>query len=87
MLQTIPASKKPKSLPQKSGKFATANFPGAVLMGTFEAAKFLGLSLGVLIREAAAGKIPAFKIGGKWVFSRLALEAWIAESTQLEGQK
>jgi Helix-turn-helix domain len=63
----------------KSGKHATANTKDAVLMGSLAAAKFLGIGINVLTRESAAGNIPAFKIGGKWVFSKPALEAWIVD--------
>jgi excisionase family DNA binding protein len=82
MLATESTRKKPKTSSRKTGKFATANSPGALLIGSLEAAKLLGLGITVLTREAAAGNIPAFKIGGKWVFSRAALEAWIANSAQ-----
>jgi excisionase family DNA binding protein len=49
-----------------------------------EAAKWLGVSLRTVYRLAQRGKLPSFKVGGQWRFSRKLLEAWVADQVTVE---
>lgn len=53
-----------------------------------EAAKFLRSSYFTVMRKAQSGEIPSFRFGGKVLFRRSALEAWIVaqEKTAVEKQ-
>ncbi len=44
-----------------------------------EVASFLKGGKRTVYRLAAAGEIPAFKLGGSWRFRRSELEAWITK--------
>ena len=44
-----------------------------------EVAIFLKVGKRTVYRLAAAGEIPAFKLGGSWRFRRSELEAWITK--------
>jgi len=44
-----------------------------------EAAEFLRISEGTLRRLSKAKKIPAIKLGRKWLFRQVSLERWLAE--------
>jgi excisionase family DNA binding protein len=46
-----------------------------------EAAFHLRITTNRLEELAAARKIPAFQVDGKWRFSRVRLEEWVAENT------
>lgn len=41
------------------------------------AAQDLGVSLPTLLRELAAGRVPARRIGRRWILSRRALAEWL----------
>lgn len=43
-----------------------------------EIAKYLKLAEKTAYRLAAEGKLPSFKVGGSWRFSRKDIELWIA---------
>ena len=42
-----------------------------------EVADFLGMHTSTIYRYAQQGKIPGFKIGADWRFSRKHIEKWI----------
>lgn len=48
-----------------------------------EVASFLKVAERTVYRLAAAKRIPAFKVGGAWRFSRADLEAWIRQQSSL----
>jgi excisionase family DNA binding protein len=52
------------------------------LIDVAAAAKIIGVSKRQLARMAAAGEIPAMRVGKYWKFRASALDAWIRE--QLE---
>jgi excisionase family DNA binding protein len=47
-----------------------------------EVATYLKVGKRTVYRLAAAGKIPAFKLGGIWRFRRANLERWIADQSR-----
>lgn len=54
-----------------------------------EVAAFLHLHAMTIYRLAKEGKLPGFKVGGRWRFRRDTLEAWMADRAQmahLEGE-
>ncbi|MCQ8183705.1 helix-turn-helix domain-containing protein [Methylomonas sp. SURF-1] len=46
-----------------------------------QVAEYLLVTERTIYRLAAAKKIPAFKVGGTWRFSRSAIDAWIKQQT------
>lgn len=48
-------------------------------------ADYLKVTVRTIYRLAAAKKIPAFKVGGRWRFSRTDIDAWIKEQSTVEG--
>lgn len=46
-----------------------------------QVADFLQVAERTIYRLAAAKKIPAFKVGGTWRFSRSAIDTWIKQQT------
>ncbi len=46
-----------------------------------EVAGFLKVTERTIYRLAAAKKIPAFKVGGTWRFSRVDIDAWIKQQS------
>jgi excisionase family DNA binding protein len=53
------------------------------ILTILEVATFLKVAQRTVYRLAAAKKIPAFKVGGVWRFSRAEIEEWIRhQSTQ-----
>lgn len=46
-----------------------------------EVARFLKVTARTIYRLAAAKKIPAFKVGGTWRFSRVDIDAWIKQQS------
>ena len=44
-------------------------------------AEYLKVTERTIYRLAAAKKIPAFKVGGSWRFSRADIERWIQSQT------
>ena len=54
-----------------------------------EVANILHLHVMTVYRLAKDGKLPGFKVGGRWRFERTALDAWMvdrAQVAQLEGE-
>lgn len=47
-----------------------------------QVAEFLKVTDQTIYRLAAAKKIPAFKIGGTWRFSKAEITEWIQQQTQ-----
>lgn len=47
-----------------------------------EVAAYLKVGKRTVYRLAAAGKIPAFKLGGIWRFKRADLDRWIADQSR-----
>lgn len=46
-----------------------------------DVAEYLKVTERTIYRLAAAKKIPAFKVGGTWRFSRAEIEQWIKRQT------
>ncbi len=46
-----------------------------------DVAEYLKVTERTIYRLAAAKKIPAFKVGGSWRFSRADIEAWIKQQS------
>jgi len=46
-----------------------------------QVAEYLKVTERTIYRLAAAKKIPAFKVGGTWRFSRSAIDTWIKQQT------
>lgn len=46
-----------------------------------QVADFLKVTERTIYRLAAAKKIPAFKVGGTWRFSRADIDSWIRQQT------
>ena len=49
-----------------------------------QVAEFLKVTDRTIYRLAAAKKIPAFKVGGTWRFSKAEITEWIQQQTQSE---
>ena len=49
-----------------------------------EVAGFLKVTERTIYRLAAAKKIPAFKVGGTWRFSRVDINSWIKQQSTVE---
>jgi len=48
-----------------------------------DVAEYLEVNERTIYRLAAAKKIPAFKVGGSWRFSRADINAWIKAQTSI----
>ena len=46
-----------------------------------EVAEYLGVHTSTIYRYAQKGKIPAFKIGSDWRFTKKHIDLWIDEQT------
>jgi excisionase family DNA binding protein len=51
------------------------------ILTILEVATFLKVAQRTVYRLAAAKKIPAFKVGGVWRFSRAEIENWIKQQS------
>jgi excisionase family DNA binding protein len=49
-----------------------------------EVAGFLKVTERTIYRLAAAKRIPAFKVGGTWRFSRVDIDSWIKQQSTVE---
>ena len=59
-----------------------ASSPGpSGIMTIGEVADYLKVTERTIYRLAAAKKIPAFKVGGSWRFSRADIEVWIKQQS------
>ena len=54
------------------------------LMNVKETAKFLNMGVTRVYQMATSGKIPCFKIGGKWKFDPTALKKWWEEESLIQ---
>jgi len=52
---------------------------GDQIMTVKEVAAYLKVNDRTVYRMAAAGEIPAFKVGASWRFKQTELEAWMAQ--------
>jgi excisionase family DNA binding protein len=59
----------------------TTRSPKADILMIKEVAEYLKVTERTIYRLAAAKKIPAFKVGGSWRFSRADIEAWIKQQS------
>jgi excisionase family DNA binding protein len=55
--------------------------PGSDILTILEVAKYLKVAERTVYRLAAAKKIPAFKVGGAWRFSRVEIDQWIKKQS------
>jgi len=58
--------------------------PNSDILTITEVAEYLKVAERTLYRLAAAKKIPAFKVGGTWRFSREDIDSWIKRQS-MEG--
>jgi len=58
--------------------------PKSDILTITEVAEYLKVAERTLYRLAAAKKIPAFKVGGSWRFSRADIDSWIKQQS-MEG--
>ena len=49
-----------------------------------DVAKHFGVNATTVYRLAQRGRLPAFKVGNQWRFSKEMLEAWVSEQTAAE---
>ena len=54
---------------------------GSDILTILEVAKYLKIAERTVYRLAAAKKIPAFKVGGAWRFSRAEIDLWIKKQS------
>jgi excisionase family DNA binding protein len=47
-----------------------------------EAAAYLGVSRDSVYDLCRAGKVPGFKVGGQWRFSKSELDAWVVRESR-----
>jgi excisionase family DNA binding protein len=59
----------------------TQNTPSEVVLTLAEVAAYLKVTERTIYRLAGAKKIPAFKVGGVWRFSRADIDKWIQQQT------
>jgi len=53
------------------------------IMNIKEVATYLGVHASTIYKYAQQGKIPAFKIGKDWRFTRKHIDKWIDEKTHI----
>ena len=49
------------------------------------AAELLSISVQTLYKHAAAGRVPAKRLGGRWIFVREQLAEWLADTGESAG--
>ena len=57
--------------------------PKLDILTILEVAKYLKVAERTVYRMAAAKKIPAFKVGGSWRFSRAEIDQWIRRQSSV----
>ena len=55
--------------------------PASGILTIPEIAKYLKVTEKTIYKLAGAKKIPAFKVGGSWRFSRADIDAWITHES------
>lgn len=58
--------------------------PKSDILTITEVAEYLKVAERTLYRLAAAKKIPAFKVGGTWRFSRADIDSWIKQQSSVD---
>jgi len=73
-------------LPKTDGfSFAMPNEPlDAVILTIREVSLYLKVTERTIYRLAAAKKIPGFKVGGAWRFSKTEIDQWIRRQSEDE---
>ena len=61
-----------------------SRFPTTDILMIKDVAEYLKVTERTIYRLAAAKKIPAFKVGGSWRFSRADIDDWINEQSAVE---
>ena len=56
--------------------------PNSEILTITEVAEYLKVAERTLYRLVAAKKIPVFKVGGTWRFSKAEIEQWIKRQTR-----
>lgn len=56
------------------------------IMTIGEVADYLKVTERTIYRLAGAKQIPAFKVGGSWRFSKVDIELWIREQSELHDE-
>ena len=56
---------------------------GPEVLTVEEVAKLLHLHVMTVYRLAKEGKLPGFKVGGRWRFQREVLEQWMVDRAQV----
>lgn len=51
-----------------------------------ELARYLNISSDTAYKYAAAKYLPGFKLGGRWRFSRKAIDAWVKKRSESESE-
>ena len=57
------------------------------VMNIREASRYLGVSPDTLYRYIYADRIPAFKLGNRWKFSKAVLDRWMERKMRQAGSK
>ncbi|MFY7917067.1 MAG: methylation-associated defense system helix-turn-helix domain-containing protein MAD1 [Rubrivivax sp.] len=60
--------------------------PNTDILMIRDVAEYLKVTERTIYRLAAAKKIPAFKVGGSWRFSRTDIDAWIRQQTSVSAK-
>lgn len=60
--------------------------PDAEILTIREVSEYLKVTERTIYRLAAAKKIPGFKVGGAWRFSRAEIDQWIRRQSESEGE-
>jgi excisionase family DNA binding protein len=60
-----------------SHRFSPTTMPKSDILTILEVAAYLKVAERTVYRLAAARKLPAFKVGGAWRFSRADIDSWI----------
>jgi excisionase family DNA binding protein len=75
-------------LASSAGRVAFVGVLGLILLGndklymkSRDVAEMLGVSMATVLDWAEAKKIPCYKVGGRWIFLRSEIEAWIASQS------
>jgi len=61
--------------------------PKSEILTITEVAEYLKVAERTLYRLVAAKKIPAFKVGGTWRFSKTEIELWIKRQSKRASSK
>ena len=62
----------------------TSNLDHSGIMTIGEVADYLKVTERTIYRLAVAKKVPAFKVGGSWRFSKIDIDAWIKEQSTVD---